>query len=424
MKRLATLLLFAILTAVPWLTATASDTRLQSLGGGEKVWTVDDEFGALLLPGQLLAHPNTFYVDGGLAADWARRDTAAGETPYDVGFGFYLALGEDTIIGFYGSSLSRYVSPLALSNAFGWAESLGDLTAGDMEGDLAINNADHMGTLVVAQRFGKVRTGLTLSLYAHSYEITEPANARVEKGGGQFDGRLGVGYDLSEKNSLDLAIGFSTSWFNDKMVPTEGEQFLATRLKGDPGWGIDVLGRGVFDLGKGTDLIPYVGLNVGGGGVVWNTGTDTAPTNELTSLGMVLGADLKFQPLEKVFLYPGLGLSYQKVSLDQSGENVVNDWTFRAPFVSVALDARLTSWFSLRSGVRQSFRFQSAYDGIRTTKGTGADTDFSLGVGFHVGQVDLDLRLNPLLLTEGPNIVSGKALDDGFALEAGLRFLW
>jgi hypothetical protein len=226
---------------------------------------------------------------------------------------------------------------------------------------------------------------------------------------------------------MDLALGFSAGSFADKITPSDpqGGQFvLATRMKSSPAWMVDLLARGTIEVAGGTVLIPYVNMAFGGEGVSWNTGEASAPENSGSHFLAVVGADLRIQPLEKVLIYPGAGIRYGRIGLDRNGEEMVNNWALSAPFVGVALDARMADWAFFRMGVRQSMVFSSTYNGIQRVKESGSTTDVSLGLGFRLGRVDLDLRVNPALLTQGPQIVTGKTLEDGFAAEAGIRFMW
>jgi hypothetical protein len=51
-------------------------------------------------------------------------------------------------------------------------------------------------------------------------------------------------------------------------------------------------------------------------------------------------------------------------------------------------------------------------------------TEVRVGAGMRFGNAGIDLMLNPELFTTGPNLLSGKDLDDGFATEASFRLTW
>ena len=217
MKRL--LLAVLVLLAFPGL-AMATDARINALGGNEKAWTVSDEVNVFSLPALLVQFPNTVWVDAGMSVPWGEplyfpytgngndpsfvpsymRDktglvgleSAAGKE-LNGGFGVNYALGEDTVLGFYATSMSRYVSDAALIQAFdSWTET-NEVTGAEREGDWAIHNADHKGTLALGHRFGSTtRFGLLLGMWGDSTEVNSPEVEKERRGGTLIDAALTV----------------------------------------------------------------------------------------------------------------------------------------------------------------------------------------------------------------------------------------
>ncbi len=411
-------LALALVLAVPSV-ALATDARIQSLGGAEKAWTVVDETNALSLPSTLLLFPNTVWADAGMAPSHAVAGTTANNLDTNAGFGLHLSLGPNTVLAFYGSSLSRTVSDSVLQQSLGWTQS--DISSTDLAGDTnAIHNADHQGTIALGQRAGSTRLGFMVSVWGDSYKITNPEILKEERGGTIIEGKFGLGFDLARQNSFDLALGFQVGMFTDDRYQDGG---MVTRLKGDTEWGVDLLARGIFGIPGGEKLIPYAAFGTGGGGVKWNQPIQNAPEAKFSGLGGVVGADLSIQPLEDVFVLPGLGLRFHSFDLEDTGETALKNAQI-TPFFGAAVDARVASWLSLRFGSRQSVVLDTTETEAQTTSTSDVVSEFTLGAGMLFGNVVIDLMLNPEFLTEGPNMLSGNKLSDGFATEASVKFTW
>ena len=280
-----------------------------------------------------------------------------------------------------------------------------------------MHNADHRGTLIYAHRLGSLRLGGLLSWWGDQFEISKPSTQKVVKGGSTIMGSLGLGVDFKKGSSVDMAVRFHFGSFDDDV--STGST-TATRMKSDTDWGVGVLARGIIALTSGDKLVPYLDFSTGGSGVKWNTADATAPDATYSNFGITAGTDLVLQPLEDVFIQPGIGLAYRIVKIEERGETTVDNSDLLLPFFGVSVDARIASWFTVRTGVRQTVVFHNMANG----KTSDALTEFNLGFGMNFGQFSMDMMLNPAFLLDGPSILSGKELDDGFAMQAGLKYIW
>lgn len=436
--------------------AHATDTRIQSMGGKEKAWTVEDETNALFLPATLVLFPNVIYVDAGLSPIYAASDVNGANVPYNVGFAAHYAFGENTVLGFYGSSLSRSLSGNLMDRAFGkqgkWATMGVDTVAADEAGSRAINNADHKGTVVFGQRFGAARLGVLLAIWGDQYSIETPETSHEKKGGTVFEGSLGFGYDIDAKNNFDLSLRFWTGSFDDEKYVPGAANSIVTRFKSDSAYGFDLYGRGIFATPGGERVVPYINLGMEGGGVTWNQANGVK--NEFSGFHLVAGTDLRIQPLENVFIYPGVGIALMTEKLSEgintADETIQDRLTLVAPFVAASVDARVASWISLRFAGRQSVVLNEQYhdaDGVAKGKDNETLTEFLLGAGLHFGPVTIDWMLNPAWFLEGmwsdgndqinlalvDNDGDGAAdsvqspapqYGDGFASQLAVKFIW
>jgi hypothetical protein len=435
--------------------AHATDTRIQSMGGKEKAWTVDDETNVLYFPALLVRFPNVVYLDAGLSPVWAVGDGQGSNIPYNVGFGMHYAFGENTVLGFYGSSMSRYLSGDLLTRAFEnkgkWATIGVDTVAGDEAGAQAIQNADHKGSVIFGQRFGKTRLGVLLSIWGDQYSIDSPETSHEKKGATIFDGNLGFGYDIDQDSSFDFGIRFWTGSFDDEKFAPGGANPIVTRFKSDSHFGFDLYGRGIFGIPGGERIVPYLNLGMEGGGIAWNQANGVK--SDFSRFHLVAGADLRVQPLENVFIYPGVGVAVmtEKIAegVNSADETIQDSLSLVAPFVSASVDARVASWFSLRFAGRQSIIINDGYhnaDGVNKGKDNDTLTEFLLGAGLHFGSASIEWMLNPawfmeglfqsdeqtdlvLVDADGDGVMDGvksaaPSYGDGFASQLSVKFIW
>jgi len=425
-KTLTCLVAVAVLGAAA--EALATDTRLQSMGGGHWYYTVQDEAAVLLFPSTLVLHPNTAFVEGGFG--WPAGDelgnpeagirggTTADNAPYNAVGGIHLGLGENAVLGVYASSLSRNVSPNSLGWALlNWNETAG-ITGAQTDGDGSIRNADQKGTLVYAHRFGKARLGALISVWGDSYKKLSPATEKIERGGLWFEGRLGAGLDFGARNSAELALGFHYGSFTDDLVPTAGSTALSTRLKADASWGMALDARTMLEA-LGNFFVPYLAVDFGGDGVKWNEQTPDAPSVSGSTFGVAAGLDLLVTPLENFHVVPGIGLGYAANVL-KSEETVRNDSDMVIPYYGVALDARVVSWFALRFGISQAVVFSGRESVTTEERSHDVVTRVRTGFGLEFGNITMDFLLDPTFWTGGPSALfdAGDNLAAQFALKA------
>ena len=406
----------------------ATDTRLQSMGGGHKYYTVLDEAGVLLFPSSLVLFPNTVYVEGGIGwptdelgnVDPAAPDgaTTGNNVPYNAAGGIHLALGDNAVLGVYASSLSRNVSANSLSWAIAsWNETQG-IPPEELNGDISMRNADHKGTLLYSHRIGKARIGALVSVWGDSYKVMAPQTAKLERGGIWFEGRIGAGFDFGGRDSADIAIGFNYGAFKDDLVPTPGTTALSTRLKADASWGLALDARTMIEA-FGNFIVPYLAVDFGGDGAKWNEQTADAPSVTGSNFALAAGVDLVITPLENFHIVPGIGLGYGASAL-KGDETVRDNSDLVIPYYGVGLDARVVKWFALRFGISQAVVFSKRKGVVTDVRSHDVVTRLRTGFGLEFGNVAMDFLLDPTFWTGGPSALfdSGDNLAAQFALKA------
>ncbi|MFH1531329.1 MAG: hypothetical protein ABIK09_11440 [Pseudomonadota bacterium] len=410
--------------------AFATDTRLQSMGGGHRYFTVQDEAAVLLFPSTLVLFPNTVYVEGGFG--WADDElgnsdagepeiaTTASNAPYNAGGGIHLGFGQNAVLGVYASSLSRNVSANSLTWALNNWKKTENIVGPLRDGDNSIRNADQKGTILYAHRIGKTRLGALVSVWGDSYKKLSPETEKFERGGLWFEGRLGAGFDFGGRNSADIALGFHYGSFTDDIVPPGGSTALSTRLKADASWGLALDARTMIEA-FGNFVVPYLAVNFGGDGTKWNEQTADAPSVTGQTFTVAAGLDVVITPLENFHIVPGVGISYGMNKLED-GEIVRNDSDLVIPYYGVGLDARVVKWLALRFGISQAVVFSKRESATSDESNQDVVTRLSTGFGLEFGNVAMDFLLDPTFWTGGPSALF--ASDQNLAAQFALKATW
>jgi hypothetical protein len=405
------------------------------MGGGSLYHSVVDEASILLYPSTIPLFGDSAWLEGG--AQWPGTDAGTapnGDVPYQAGGSTVIDLTGQDFVGFSGGTWSRHVGASTLELAFArWPElSAASLKLSDDDqaalftGDTAINNAANWGSLFYARKQGPARFGGVITMWNDTTEHSTNGQADRRLGGTLVNGRLGVGYDFGGDNSFDAALGVEVGTYKDDTLNPDGK--LGTRLMSDTAWALNLDARGRIKSFKGNHLVPWFEMDLGGEGVAWNTSDADAPAYRATSFGAAAGLDLVIQPLERFFIVPGLGLSYQLLSIDGEGtagaSGVVDYSALALPSFGLGVEAPLSDWFVLRFGARRAVVFTSLEEsGVKETTATSINS-IKTGFGLRFKSVTMDFLLDPTFWTNGPYALSGKAMtNDAFASFA-LKATW
>jgi hypothetical protein len=427
-------------------TASATEARIEAMGGGVKLWTVEDESNVFDFPSLLQRWGNVVYLDN--------LQGTAGDFP-NGRFGFHYSLSDDTVLAIVGAradASTRGVGNgfIGAGNALTGSQALGVAFQASQAGDTgdgaaagpaivggdAIGNVDFRYGLMFATTLGsKGRIGVSLNVLGDDADIDSPNNAQVDQGALLFDLGLGFGFDL-EGSELELAAGVEVGFLEDSRDEPEA-------VSGVPGnllehwsgshFGLRLQGRWTIDFFDQTKIVAYTQFLLGSQSVDRiNTAAIPAESGSYSATSFTLGADLRIEPFQHVFISPGLGFFFAQQTLE--GPVVVDrdaDLLFGLPFYGVGVDLKLASWVDMRFGAQQfvtMLRESTTTGGITTTASTSdVATTFAWGLGFNIpvaeSSLAIDLALNPTFLTNGPHVLTGNATGP-FALNGALRYNW
>lgn len=445
--RLKTMLSAALVAAtVPAVTtAHATEARIRSLGGGFKLWTIEDEANIHDFPSLLTRWGNRAYIDnlqpGGTAAE-----------PFPEGrFGFHYSLSDDTVLAFIGAhsdTITRGLSSgyIPTGNAITGGQALGiALQASQASGvgggpgqpgtDALLGVEYRYGLMFATTLGATTRFGVQLNVAASNADVDSPNNVQVDQGGLLFDLGLGFGFDL-DGSELEIAADLELGILEDNRDAPEA----TTGVPGDllEHWsgshtGIRLNGRWTFDFFDQTKIVAYTQFLYGSQSLeLVNTASIPAERGSYSGLKFTLGADLRIEPFQDVIVSPGLGIFIAQQTIESPA--VVDrdaDQLMALPFYGIAVDVKLLSWLDMRFGAQQhvlSERLSVTAGGVTNTESTaGVFTSFAWGLGLNIpvseSTLAIDFSLNPAFFTNGPHILTGNTTD-AFALNAAVRYNW
>ena len=434
----------ALALALPLLASAASpalatEARIRSMGGGVKLWTIEDESNIFDFPSLLVRWGNRVYVDG--------IEAEGTESIPGGHFGFHYNLSDDTVLAFIGAHLNAETNPpdtgfvgtgnavtggIGLGNSVGPHLGVSGQAAATAPEFSALTNVDYRYGLMFATTLGATtRFGLSLNVLADTDDIDSPNNVQTDNGALLFDIGLGLGVDMSG-SELELAAGVEFGIL-ESAADNPGTGADLEDVWSGSHFGLRLQGRWTFDFFDQTKIVTYTQFLLASQDVeLVNTTQIPAPSGSYSALSFTLGADLRIEPFQGVIVSPGLGFYVGQQTLENP--NTVSrdaNLLFGLPFYGIAVDLKLADWASMRFGAQQyvdMLRESDTTAGVTNTHSTSdVTTTFAWGFGFNIpvaeSAVAIDLALNPTFLNNGPQVLSGNTTGP-FALSAALRYNW
>jgi len=421
--------LAALLTVAVSSQAGATGVRILSMDGGEKFITVDDEAMIFTLPSKLTKYGSRAVLDyGGFSAG-------------NVGLrmGFHYAFSDNTILGIYADNADWNVFENAAQ-----ATNILIATGGPFDG---IDHTDNKAHLMFAHNFGSFRLGGILSIWADNQATVSPGNAQTDIGATEVDINIGAGFDIGTTGMLDFALKLGLFTFTDRHDEEDdpdppdpaNPQFINLRDQYIPdGMGMDIAitGRGEFGFFHDTRLIPYITLDYRKEGITHNYAsyTDPNPPNAVFTpsgtykrIYFAMGSDVKIEPFESVYIYPGLGMSYTMTTLEDTNYTPINNSSWLLPYFSFGLDIKLLKWLKYRFGAHQNMLFNKVGSKQAGTENDARDSTtqmtMSTGLGLEFDNLTMDFLLSNDLYHNGINLISG-ATTAPMNLQVAVKYVW
>ena len=413
MKHLRIPLLAAVIGALIATPAFATQTRINSLSGGEKSITIRDQANIWALPQFLPTYGNQVDVDGTAGAKYGTMSVR-------------YSLTDAATLLLYGAS-----SPWNGKGQIVNTTSVAGATAGAASGFTPTQDpTNHQFGIGFGTKLGEsMRLGTYLGIGGHN------ASSAQEHSNTAIDFNVGFGFNLSETNNLDFGLHIGYATFTDQ--GTQGDLYLPNGL-----FNVGLVAKGEFQVHQIAKLVPYFMFSYDGRGVAHTADQlgNGAKQGNATLTTLSLGADLAISPAEGVTVQPGLGLMYRTstvtgnptpvppgaqvtiATLDNSSSDIM-------PYYGFAAEAAAFDWLVLRVGARQTI--------VRTDIGSTAPNGdpskeqhtskvlntVTTGFGIALRGWQIDLNVTPQFFNNGIFAATGAATG-GFAADFAIVYDW
>ncbi len=416
----------------------ANADRRSSLGGNLLIEDPDDVF---FFPHRALDHVRLFTMDLGLNADFAggNVDTPGASNANGLTGNAGLIIGDKSLAFGVFARRSDFVNNLpTVFDSFGDIDSL-LLTAGNAVGNPGLFPAgDFNGAgfsqpaqwldVVTAFDLGGSPLGIRLSI-AHARDNAEQDNDGTVNSteDSATAVNLVVGYGIRGDMDLDLSaeIGFG---FQSLVDDPDGDAISEVSSSNFPS--ISLMARGKQKMAKGVDL-GFVGLLDFRSVTIEATQEpgDVKSGTSSSTLGLQVGAGPVYHIKDRftIAAYATVGLrntSTDPETNSDSQDDESSDLLLVLPQMRLSGEFWLLDWLILRTGAQFIYAFnlgeqQLGENAVANTSSGGSVFRWISGLGFDLGDMDINATLNHDFLLNGPNFIGGQ---EGMAVMLGLTY--
>lgn len=287
--------------------------------------------------------------------------------------------------------------------------------------------------------------GINYGVDSDSWENKEiTTNAQNPDKTSDFEQVLGLKVGAALKGDLGLDVGLSINLLNEYEVQTdfdnaseaqewkdiEDNSLININLAARMALGKDMKAVVSADFTTGQEKYTYVSDTD-------NNGTnendyDNIYTNSAIAVSALVGKDIKASETLKIKLAAGLGMNTSSNTLYKVVDRVADTTTYptntsygevsyNVPF-NVAVEGKLNDTWSVNAGVGTALVYGYNYGNKDKTDatsdkyedyevggsiGVNPDLDFAIGLTGKIGDLTLDLHLNPYILIAGPYFITG-----------------
>jgi hypothetical protein len=251
-------------------------------------------------------------------------------------------------------------------------------------------------------------------------------------GSGALDLTLGLGYAPQDNLRADAALAYSHLSFSSSYAVAG--QDSAQNLSSDGAFRLVLDGRMFYALNEDMVIVPRLKIIRTDIGYSYTQGGDSlSAKGSTTSTNLELGCGWNYQYRSHLKLVAGLDLRYSKTVIGDSlivgfpGDVKHSSTVWAFPGWHLGMEANLREWVTARVGATQ--RAVSATEVTDYADGTSRQTedasqpyDFNAGLTFKMGNLNLDLLLNPEIIFSGGNLASGSKTWPVASAALGYRF--
>ncbi len=391
-------IIFALaLVTLMSISAMATDTRTMVMGNNNNIMLDDANVG--LYPSRIVNYPN-------LATGEMTDLFSGSDVLYNVGVNWKFGEEKPWVLGTYFSTV-------------------GDFLPIDYYGDLMMD-WDELGYL--RDYFGfypdaaAKANALAYMPIARSFELIYGRTL------GSYNFGFSFGYNhssfKSETEGNDFNESFSTYEFGVGITPVAGNWDVAAKFalgswtdedsdgevetKPDGFSDISLMGRLFHKMNNTVTLVPHAGVSFGSRGVDANEDFYGFADYKLTRTMFEVGCGMNYTPVTNVLAVLDFGFQYEKIKWedDVTADSIAEGsdaWT-NFPYFRLGVEGEVFSWLDARMGVTSewaNFKVEDAF------KAGDIINQTYLGAGFNFNRLHIDTYMDPEILMDGFNFISG-----------------
>lgn len=418
MKRIlsaAATLALAAMVATP---ALATQTRINSLAGGQYQYTIRDSANTYVMP-QFLA--NEAYKNS------VDVDNVAGGGPYGI-MNIRYALTDTAVLWLYGRQAGQ---DAVTTNQGLFGNSAASISGFGAPVGPPVEPSNHQYGLGFGTKLGETsRLGVALDISARR---ADGAKGQTEDSTYKVGILAGMGFDIGAANSIDFALNVGFGSFTDLKPFGAGsqEQYTPNGI-----FDFGLLFKGEFQMHDIAWLVPYVDLDYQGVGIAHTSSAPGAQDGGIfgdsSLFTIALGADLSIRPAEGITVQPGVGVMLMTSSVSGTntgaqGSSVTFEGNQIAPYYGFAAEAAAFDWMVLRLGARQTVEMTNQNNTLSAPNTNEAHAStvvntLNTGMGFALRGWTLDVNVNPQFFNNGVYAVTGTG--GAYGLDFALGYKW
>lgn len=424
MRLLAVLTVFILLVA--GMSAFATDTRVLTLGENNMI--LIDEANVSLFPSRLYDFQNLVVGEFG-RVDYGEGEgdvEFVGDDPEFKQFGVHWKFGTENpiILGtyFHNSEFSYpgivyRGNPITDYGMYPFPDLYFPDYYGDDESYLRSNKKVD---LYVARQFGDNVAGLHIGKVGSSWEYeAEDINPDMSYGVYSFD----FGMTMMD-GQFDWSVGMDITSFS--ITNSAGNDLL----KPSGSTAFNMHARYFYTFNPIYTVIPHASLSFGKLGAEYynNLGDETEldETEELSMSQISFGCGLQSTPVKNVLIILDVGVMFDqiKATYEEAGEDELEmklkNNAF--PYFKAGFDADVYKWLDVRFGAVSYWDSQKYEDEDEEMTWSYANNQTYVGLGFHFNRLHIDTRLDPNLILDGFNFISGEDNSMNWQVSAAYEF--
>jgi len=373
--------LFVVATAAP---AMATDARVQSMAGVSRY--IEDDYNIFVWPATLASYSNMVWIGlGNYYYDYYPELAQPSSTNTYLGVSY--GLGSENKYGTLAMFLYHYGYGLNPLGSDAWPGS------GVFDWSL-----DNKWTIMWAYPMEKFAFGLYFNRSDNGYKHDDETPADSYENHAAYTTIGGsIRFDIGEKAYADLGASVGLASYKYEQDSGYGNINENANMR------IDLAGRMFYQWNETVTLVPFIGFT----NFDFSLKADSADYTEdyfgdkAMMIDIGIGANVKVNE-DNLLVFAFEPYSYMKRQpSDMPTGYDVSYTTTVMPRIMLALESDVKDWLTFRVGAYKEFikdKEDVEYSGPPATKSVNTETwanyDFFMGVGFHIGDFDIDALLN------------------------------